>query len=183
MYPYVKLEQGTDLVLEKNGAFNAALQDWTNKWVPIISEYSISLSRKKATLATQIRKDSEGCSSTPYLETLYNIYIYILQENHVMTTKLFWSCFACCFKTKVHRIQWFTSMKNMRWDNYEDSTLLTWYQKYTGQDNQKGMRKTIFGLESNPGIMTSKPAHRHWATITRQKFVPSFPLMTAVVIA
>ena len=50
-------------------------------------------------------------------------------------------------------------------------------QQYTGQDNQGGRRKTNFRLESNPGLMTSKPATRHRATITRQKSVPPFPLI------
>ena len=31
---------------------------------------------------------------------------------------------------------------------------------YTGQGDQEGMRKTKFCSESNPGLMTSKPAHQ-----------------------
>ena len=81
MYPYIKLEQEIDLVLEKNGAFNAALQDWTNKWVPIILEYSSSLSGKKATLATQIRKDSEGVFFYAISINPIDIYIYITGES------------------------------------------------------------------------------------------------------
>lgn len=67
----IKLEQDINLILENNSTFNAALQDWTNKWVPIILEYSMSLSGRKATLATEIRKDSEG------VFFLHHIYTFI----------------------------------------------------------------------------------------------------------
>ena len=89
MYPFVKHEQEIDMVLEKNGVFNDALQDWTKKWAPIILEYSTSLSGKKAMLATQICKDSEGVFLLHHVYTniLYMIHI-ILQESHVMTIKL-----------------------------------------------------------------------------------------------
>jgi hypothetical protein len=56
----MQLEQEIDMILEKNGVFSSALQDWTNKWAPIILEYSSSLSGKKSMLASQIRKDCEG---------------------------------------------------------------------------------------------------------------------------
>ena len=62
----MQLEQEIDMILEKNGVFSSALQDWSNKWAPIILQYSSSLSGKKSMLASQIRTDCEGiytCSS------------------------------------------------------------------------------------------------------------------------
>ena len=57
---FMQLEQEIDMILEKNGVFSSALQDWSNKWAPIILEYSSSLSGKKSMLASQIRTDCEG---------------------------------------------------------------------------------------------------------------------------
>ena len=51
---------------------------------------------------------------------------------------------------------------------------------YSGPDDQEGMRKTDFRPESNPGLMTSKPAHQTLShdhgTITDGSLSFSFPL-------
>ena len=49
-----------DLILEKRGAFTAALQDWSTKWVPAILEYSNTVAGKKAALLSETRKAYEG---------------------------------------------------------------------------------------------------------------------------
>ena len=55
-----QLEQEIDIILEKTGVIEDGLRDWTSKWAPIILEYSTTLSGKKATMASQVRKECEG---------------------------------------------------------------------------------------------------------------------------
>ena len=55
----LQLDQEIDLILERKGVFAAALQDWSNKWVPAIVKYSSTLAGKKATLVSEIRKAYE----------------------------------------------------------------------------------------------------------------------------
>ena len=46
---------------------------------------------------------------------------------------------------------------------------------YTGQGDQEGMRKTNFCPESNPGLMTSKPAHQTLSHDHQTKVCPLIP--------
>ena len=46
---------------------------------------------------------------------------------------------------------------------------------YTGQGVQEGMRNTNFRLESNPGLMTSKPAHQTQSHNHQTKVCPLIP--------
>ena len=75
-----QLEQEMDMILEKNDVFSGAIQTW-NKWVPVIMEYTGSLSGRKASVVCDIRKKCEGelvfsmaCSYTCHRK---NKFIYI----------------------------------------------------------------------------------------------------------
>ena len=46
---------------------------------------------------------------------------------------------------------------------------------YSGPDDQEGMRKTDFRPESNPGLMTSKPAHQTLSHDHQTKVRPLIP--------
>ena len=71
LFPTLQLEQEIDLILEKMGVFDKALQEWTNKWVPAIFAYSTNLSGKKASLYLQIRKECVGKFYTPLCNAVH----------------------------------------------------------------------------------------------------------------